>query len=220
MTVVVDGGSSLHQFISLEQPLSASHVQPGDARVEPDIKKGTQTNLQMWCIAPLSHKWSRFGRSMTETPNIEGPGVVSIETDPYAKRSLSKVFLRKRQKDYGGKKRKLDHNNDNNNNNNKGCFIACFFPLCKSPSKNILTMIKMFDLNSTIMWLRMARAPPNPPFFIITSLFSFEVWNWKERVVDRLRDAWALCFAGDTSPACPLNHWHFLPLSPLPLKSF
>lgn len=103
-TAVVDSGSSLPQFKSLQQPLFASHVQPGDAQVEPDIKKGTQTNLQMWCIAPLSHKWSRFGCSLTETPNIEGPGVVSIETDPYAKRSLSKVFLRKRQKDYGGKK--------------------------------------------------------------------------------------------------------------------
>lgn len=56
-------------------------------------------------------------------------------------------------------------------------------------------------------------------FFIIISFFSFEVRNWKGRVVDRLRDAWALCFGVDTSPACPLNHWQLL-LSPLPLKSF
>lgn len=81
-----------------------------------------------------------------KTPNTEGPGVVSIETDPYVKRSLSKVFLRKRQKDYREKRK-----SDNNNNNNKGCFIVYFFPLYKSPSKNILTMIKMSDLNSTIM---------------------------------------------------------------------
>lgn len=51
-------------------------------------------------------------------------------------------------------------------------------------------------------------------FFIIISLFSFEVGNWKGRVVDSLSDAWALCFGADTPPACPLNHWQFLPLSP------
>lgn len=57
-----------------------------------------------------------------KTPNTEGPGVVSIETDPFAKRSLSKVFLRKRQKDYGG------GGESDDNNNNKGCLIARFFP--------------------------------------------------------------------------------------------
>lgn len=51
-------------------------------------------------------------------------------------------------------------------------------------------------------------------FHIIISLFSFEVGNWKGRVVDSPRDAWALCFSADTSPACPLNHWQLLSLSP------
>lgn len=34
--------------------------------------------------------------------------------------------------------------------------------------------------------------------------------------MDSLRAASALCFAADTSPACPLNHSHFLPLAPPP----
>lgn len=34
-----------------------------------------------------------------------------------------------------------------------------------------------------------------------------------------MRAASALCFAADTSPACPLNHSHFLPLSPLPSQA-
>lgn len=76
-----------------------------------------------------------------KTPNIEGPGVVSIETDPYAKRSLSKVFLRKRLK---GKK------GSQTTTTIKGVLLP-IFSLYKSPSKNILTMIKMSDLNSTIM---------------------------------------------------------------------
>lgn len=53
-----------------------------------------------------------------------------------------------------------------------------------------------------------------PHCIIIISLFSFEVGNWKERMVDSLCNAWALCFVVDTSPACPLNHWQLLPLSP------
>lgn len=51
-------------------------------------------------------------------------------------------------------------------------------------------------------------------FFIIIALFFFDVRNWKARVVDNSCDAWALCFGADTLPACPLNHWQFLPLSP------
>lgn len=79
-----------------------------------------------------------------KTPNIEGPGVVSIETDPYAKRSLSKVFLRKRQKDYGKK------GSQTTTTTIKGVLLPVF-SLYKSPSKNILTMIIMLDLYSTIM---------------------------------------------------------------------
>lgn len=55
-----------------------------------------------------------------------------------------------------------------------------------------------------------------PPLciIIIISLFSFEVGNWKGRMVDSLYNASALCFSVDTSSACPLNHWQLLPLSP------
>lgn len=60
----------------------------------------------------------------------------------------------------------------------------------------------------------MAANGESPSLFISISLFTFEVENWKGRVVDSLHDAWALCFSADMSPACPLNHWQILLLSP------
>lgn len=120
----------------------------------------------MWFGSQVDQIWLADDRKAT---NIEVRGVVSIETDLVWKRSPSEVFFFFSEKRQGGL---LKGGETDALEQQQKVF---YYPFYKPPSKNIPTMMKMSDLNSTITRLWMVRAPSlfHDDFFIL--LWSLEL---------------------------------------------
>lgn len=138
--------------------------------MEPDIKKAHRQTFRCDALFLLVTSGADLAARWQENTKHGGAGCCFHRNGPLCEKVTVKGFSQEKAKGLSGKKR-----GSQTATTIKDVLLLLFFPPCKSPSKNILTMIKMSDLNSTIMWLRMARAPPPRPllpFFLLLLLYS------------------------------------------------